>query len=271
MKRYVLLTCLIFTLTILLGCKKTEKNQPSITPSTHELIREIRWNSFNSKADFFYNPDSTLKTAAYTGSGSSYTVDYHHDQKRPAAFSPGDTFYRYEFEYDNEDVIAHIKRKELVDNRYTEDLEFSYNQDGSIAQLKYFHISGAVRSLISTNRYTYDAANQLSEITSIDKNGRKAITVIESWSETFNFDPLLFMGISTGENYQIYNYPVLKYMKRVPAKFSYANYVNGRPVTEQVVTVLSTIRSKRIEKQTSSVSYPQHPEYGGISEVKFSY
>lgn len=269
MKRKLIPFYVIAALLLIQGCKKTTVPGSPLS-SGKQLLREITWTAPSAKAALFYNADSTLKTVQYLGPGSGYTVNYSYTQKRITAFGLDNSLYQHEFVYGSGGRISNVKRKEQG-QVYTEDMEFYYDATGAVTVLKYYVINEGRRVLAASSSYKYDTDQRLSEIISIDINGSKSSISIEEYSAGFNYDPLWFLGITAGENYQIYNYPVLSSMKGVPSKIKRTVYVNGLPSTELLIASTFVITNSRIDKHTTVTSYPQNPQYNSTSDTEFKY
>jgi hypothetical protein len=262
----------VFTFLIFQSCKK-EKIDPPLTfgITKSNLVGEMQWPESGAKADLLYNPDSTLKTIIYQGQGSSYAVNYLYVDKRLQMIDLGETLYSYLYFYNNEGRIVSVKRKEEVNNYYNQDLVFSYNVNGTVAELKYYQTYEGAKKLIYTNTYTYNTSWQLKEITSVAHTGAKFIFKIESYSEPVSFNPLWFVGIDLNENYMIYNYPVLSRMHALPSRITKLTVKDGRPVVEQIMTINSIIKNGQLQKQHTVISYPQRPSTDSSSETLFNY
>ena len=271
MKKSIVLPYLLLISLMFQACKEKDIQQPPVPTSHRALVRKINWTAQGSIAQLSYNNDSTVKTVNYIGTGSSYAVNYLYSQGNIARFELEGPFYSYEFQYDSNVRISGMKRWEQQANRYSEELEFSYNPNGTVSTLKYHQVNEAGRKLLHTHTYNYDAKNQLTEINSMASNGTRSKVTIEGYSTGFSFDPLWFMGISLDDSYMIYNYPLLSTMKGLPTKIVYTDYPNGQPSINRVITVNYTINNKRIERQLTSIRYPQHPAYDTSSETVFTY
>jgi len=258
------------------ACKKNINTgdrpaSPNPTSSKYELLRKINWSTHGAEAKFAYNNDSTLKTIDYNGSGSGYSVLFSHTDRGIHSVDVGSSLYKYDYIYNEKSQISNVRRLDAFSTDYSQDLAFSYRQDGAIAGLRYYQGIGMARKLVYTHTYGYNASGMLAEISVVGNNGTQFLITLNGYSDTFQFDPLWLLGIDLNENYAIYNYPVLKQMNALPAIIKRFRIGNGKSILEQIITITSTIKNERLEKQHTSIHYPENPALDSSTEAVFEY
>jgi hypothetical protein len=259
MKGRYITVAIALLLLALEGCQKgSAQGEPDARGTVKSLIREINWSTTGATAELLYNSDSTLRTMNYTGSGSSYGIEYRYTNKKIWAMDLGNSLYKFEYFYDNTGSITNVKRKNAGESDYRQDLEFSYNQNGTVAVLKYYEINESGKKLVYTNNYIYSSTREISAITSTAQDGTMFMFTIDSYSAPIEIDPLCFIGIDLSEYYMIYNYPVLNSMSKLPAKIRKSLIRNGQAETEQIITISNEVKRGRLEKQSTMTKYPNH-------------
>ncbi|UYQ94678.1 hypothetical protein MKQ68_06190 [Chitinophaga horti] len=271
MKNYILAAaCLV--LAGLTACSKEEKPPKPTTGTTPQfLLKTIEYQNSGTKAELTYNADSTLKQIAYTNQQAAAAIYYKYDQKRVIEGGYTNSIYVSLFTYNGAGKVTKIftQTQGNPTNGYT--MEYSYNIKGEVVSQRYFQNNEAGSQLKAFSDYTYNAQGLLSKV--ITTNGNNKLTYnIEAYSDEYAVSPWVFVPMSLTEFYPIYNYPVLSSMKRLPAKITRLQQLNGGTVkTERIDQQKFEITDKKINKLITLVDYPEHPELHAEDTAVFKY
>lgn len=249
----------------------TRQNTPTDVNKNDFLLKSITWKDTDATAYFSYNTDNTIKKIDYSGSHSSYGLAFFYQQKKIKEINTAGMSKNI-FTYDTfgriETMTKYIKEST---ERPTERLEFTYDQYNHVSMLKYFDINEAGSKLIYTNTYEFDQMRRPSKITAVDKNGNKIITTILGYSPDISFDPLYFSGADIGENYGLYNYPVLSSLGQLPTDIRLSSIINGQTKVDREIHVTYSLTGRRIDKQVNSQHYPMHPNLDQQVQIDYTY
>jgi len=95
---------------------------------------------------------------------------------------------------------------------------------------------------------------------------------IESYSDVCDFNEWSFISTSLNEMYELYNYPVLSRLDRLPKKVVQSmQQGNAAPTVQKIIESDFTILNERLDKINSSITYPKNPNYNTSSESLFNY
>ncbi|NII24005.1 hypothetical protein HB364_02860 [Pseudoflavitalea sp. X16] len=229
----------------------------------------MNYQTFNSLADFYYNPDSTQREIVYSSPTGPDTVRFGYGGNKLIRIKSTRSARTSEFYYNASNQIASMIMKSAHTNSY-HTFEYSYKTNGKVAELKLFLTNEAGPKLQWTSVYEYDAQGLLSKVTATDHNNNRIIYEIAAYAEPCYFNPWSFINLtSLLPLYDIYNWPVLSTMDRLPKKIiKYTG--NGTPVAESIQLTQFTIQGKQLDKTVSSLEIaggPQQPD----SEVYFIY
>lgn len=265
--RYLFLVSAAFGLS---SCQK--EPHPSGNQEPQPLLKKVEYKSFNAAGAYLYNTDSSLKQIVYSSqTGSSYTFDLVYQDKKIVQTSLSNSLYKTKYHYASDGKIRSIFQSVNGEEKRGMRFDYTYNPNGSVTQMKYYTVNEAGPELVYDNVYSYDAAGRLKTIESINGNN-KIIFSIDSYSEECFLNPWTFIGVSLSELYQIYNYPILKTMKRLPKKITQTVLINGgAPEIKKIYETVFTIRDKKIEKTIGSVMYPGDPAGNTRAESVFAY
>lgn len=256
----------------LAACKKDIKDTdtPPPVPVPKHLLKSVEFKDLNATGVYGYNTDSTLQKITYTGASSGAITSFQYDTNGISKIMVTGSLYQTTYAYTN-GKISTIFMTELGFELKGHQLVYSYNDDGSVSELRYYSINEAPAQLKYTSTYTYDAGGQLAKVVSIN-NTSKITWTIDAYSDSCEFVPWTFISTSLDELYEVYNYPVLSRMNRLPKKITQTIEANGAaPYVEKIRETNFTITGKRIDKTISTLTFPKHPAYNSSWEVLFHY
>jgi hypothetical protein len=277
MKKIYLPIWLITLAIVFSACEKHDAelqpikdNIPSPPKSTKYLLRSAEWKTFDHKAEYKYNPDSTLQQITYIKAG---VVDFQYVNKNIKAVALSASLYKTHYYYNAAGQIQSVLRvPKQAGTGSTQKFDYQYLANGNVAEMKYWQVTEAGSKLIYTNTYTYNAQNMLTSVTAVAYNGYKIIWTIESYSEVCDFNPLIFMDTELSELYEIYNYPVLSRLMRLPGKIVKSVVTNAQTTSvEKILAMQYTIQQEKLEKAVHSVTYPDHANLNTSSEIFYNY
>jgi hypothetical protein len=272
--RYTKLSSAVLMLTLILtSCKKDKGNQPpGNNPSSYKyLLKTIEWDN-GTKATLYYNTDSTIKKIGYVNQSLGDAVDYAWSAKRVINMSYASSLYTNTLNYNNDKLISVVNTyKDLsLPNGYK--FEYAYNVNGTLKELKYYTINEAGTKLITTTTYDYNASGDPQTITTTQVNNIKIVYTIDSWSQQCEFNPWVFVSASLSEYYQLYNYPVLSKLKKLPGKLTKTIKEPGMPdKVDRITDNVYTITNQRLDKTVTTLSYPGHPELDQTQTAVYNY
>lgn len=259
------------------ACRKkadTPPPPPSNNPQEdlpHYLLRSIEWDN-GMKAQPHYNSDSTVSYTAFSLGSTGGQVMYEWNGKRLEAFYDDRSLYTNRFVYDDKGrltAINHTRRQGEPNVSYT--LEFSYDNNNRLQNLRYYRVNEAGKQLQETNTYQYNAEGY--PVTIITQSGGNTLTRrIEAYSDRVRFDYSHFISTSLSEYYSLYNYPLLRQLDRLPAKVTrLLKSGAAAEKVEQVTGITYTITNHRLDKTVTRLTYPDHPNLNQSQEAVYSY
>ena len=271
--RYIYLSSIVCFALILQGCKKDQDNPPpgNNPPAYKYLLKTIEWDN-GTKATLNYNSDSTIKYIAYTNQALGDAVNFAWSAKRLVNMSYASSLYMNTFNYDNGKLISVVNSYKDISSPNGYKFEYAYSSNGNLSELKYFTINEAGPQLVTTTTYDYNTNGELRTITTTQVNNIKIKYVIDTWSQECEFNPWVFISASLSEYYQLYNYPVLSKLKKLPAKLTKIVQQPGLPdKVDRVTENVYTITNQRLDKTVTALSYPGHPELDQSQTAIYSY
>lgn len=272
--RYIHLSITILLFTIMFqSCKKDDANIPpgNNPPAYKYLLRTIEWDN-GTKATVHYNPDSTIQSIAYINQSRGDALDFTWSGRKLVNLSYAASLYKNTFHYENGNLINVVNSYKDISLPNGYKFEYTYGTNGTLATLRYFAINEAGTRLVTTTQYDYKSNGDLQFITTTQTNNIKIKYSIESYSAICEFNPWTFISASLSEYYQLYNYPVLSKLKKLPAKITKTIQEPGMPDrVDKVEESVYTITSERLDKIVTTLSYPQHPELNQSQSTIFRY
>ncbi|AXY77802.1 hypothetical protein D3H65_29125 [Paraflavitalea soli] len=246
-------------------------------PASQNRISNYRLSSIDYNSDpggtayYHYNGDGTTRQVQYSARHSGTTnVDYTYDNNALSEIMAEHSEYKTKYTYEK-GWISTISHVSSISNRGYKFL-FTYNTNGTVARMKYYNINEAGDVLIYTNTYTYDTNGLVKKITAVANNSTSVILSINSYSSECDFNPLTFSGITLGDQYELFNQPVMSQLKRLPARITKTFLNNAGAVTSEVgIDYNYTITGTRLDKVVTSIRYPANPQSNSSSEMVFHY
>lgn len=265
--RYLISFVLAF---VLWGCKKDKGSRQTGTAYSKSPLRSIEW-SDGIKASFSYNIDNNLIAATHSFQNRSAAVTYKWENKKLSEISNDNSLYKDNYFYRGERITHMINSYKQVSLPGIYKMEYGYNAGGLVSFLKYSVINEAGTEVKASSVYSYNAAGEIIEIKTQIGNLR-AIRTISGYSETVDFDPLVFTPTTLDEDYEIYNLPVMRQLKKLPAKTTYQFSINNAPfVEDKISTHQYIVVNRRLEKMTTSIRFPNYPAGNKTTEALFKY
>jgi hypothetical protein len=245
-------------------------------PGSQNRISSYRLSSIDyntepsGKGYYHYNADGTVQQIQFSFRGGTATMNYTYNNQALSQIMEEHSEYKTEYTYEK-GWISNISQLSTISHSGYK-FFFSYNANGTVANLRYYNQNDVGSTLIYTSTYTYGTDQLLKKITSVGNNSSKVISVIESYSDECDFNPLTFVNNSLGELYTIYNLPVLSQMKRLPKKIKEI-FVNsaGTPISEMNIEYNYTFTGKRLDTVLTSTRYPASPQSNHTSEMALHY
>jgi hypothetical protein len=270
-------------LLFLTACSKNESsgNEPQPEPDetvskSHNMIREIYWETFNYKAAISYWADSSLDNIRYfAASGHKELKTYVYEGKTLSEINLASSLSKKEYQYDDKGRLKIVRqvKKNPSPMENAQKLVFVYDDNGVLHHMERYQITPAGTRMDVAHHYEYEKAGELVRVRTEQSDGYQTITSLKGYSPKFDFDPWLFIEEFSNPDYAVYNYPVLSAMQgRLPLQITYE--VPGRTgtlKTERITTQQFEVKDKKIERLKTTVRYPEFPKADNESEVSFKY
>lgn len=257
------------------SCKKDPDNTPppgNEPPRLQYYAKKMEWNN-GVVADITYNTDSTIKSIAYSGLGSSNQLNYTWTGKQLTSISLAASLYKNTFSYSQGLQTGMVNEYKDLTSPAGYKYEYNYAAGGRLSEFKYSTVNEAGANLITTTVYAYKSNGDLESATVTQKvNNLQIKYVIDGWSAEFELHPWLFIDATLTEYHHIYNYPILSSMNKLPVKVTQTIIQAGVPDrVEKITEATYTITNKRLDKITNVLSYPGHPELNQTQWTQFKY
>lgn len=264
---------LLFAVTALIGCSKddVEKPDPQETPELPVvLLRGIDWSN-GTTALMHYNTDSTLKEIAYRFQNIVGSTVFTWQNKRLKDMADDRSMYKNTFYYDQSRISHYINSYKEVALPSSYKMEYSYNSNGTVATLKYYTTNEAGTTLKTSSVYTYNTKGELTKVVSQQANNIYT-HIIEAYSDSTYFNPLMFVETGLSENYSVYNVPVLSKMKKYPAKIiRKVKLGNDDEFVDKIEENNCVIENRHIKKISTKITVPGMPGYENSIVATFKY
>lgn len=261
---------LITTMAFLIqGCGKDEPVENGI-PGNKELLRSIDWDN-GTKAVMNYNTDSTLNKIVYTYQNITGATVFVWQDKQLQQMFDDRSLYANNYYYDGGKVSHYINKYKTGASPTSYKMEFTYNANGSVATLKWLATNEAGTKIKSASTYHYNVAGELSKVVTLNDNS--VIThMVESYTDSVNFEPLVFIETGLFENYPIFNLPVMSRMKKYPTKIVRTVKIGtDAEYIDKVEENICGIVNKRINKIATTITIPGMPQYRSSVVATFNY
>ncbi|WP_290797283.1 hypothetical protein [Flavihumibacter sp. UBA7668] len=269
---FALLTIAALLSLLNLSCKRDEPDEPVFPTRQQYLLKSIQWEE-GTKSDFSYNPDSTIKERSDRSGQRRELTSFVWENGRMVQHAQESSLYTNSYNYSTSGQISGIR------NRYKDipltngyELKFQYQSNGLLAKMQYNQINEAGETLIQEAIYQYNN-KELIKIQGFDKLGRlKLENSIESYSDSCDFLPWVFISTSLSPLYQIYNYPVLSNMKKLPTRIVQKLYDNDGIVSSTYIYINQpVIDGYAIKELKQEVLHPDNPTYNSANTGTFLY
>ena len=269
---------LFLCLFVLLTGTACQKNDPvpapppqgSMIPNTGELVRSIQWSN-GTLAQVQYNADSSLKQINYSLLNSVGSTIFEWESGKMKGMYDNRSLYKNTYHYDGNRVSHYINTTRDFVSATSYKMEYLYNANGQVSKLNYLTTNEAGSKLKTTTSYEYNTAGDLVKATTTSDNSVITHTV-DSYSDSADFNPLLFIEVGLYEYYTLYNLAVFSSLKKYPAKITRTIKTgNNAAYVDRIVEHVCDITNRRINKITSHSTYPANPQYNSSIEAIFKY
>lgn len=247
----------------MMGCQKDDIDPPPPAdnpPGLQYLVRSIEFDN-GTVATVNYHSDSTIRDIFYTNQSAAGVVEFTWSGKQAKTVSYYASLYRDTLQYANGRLVTLTNNFKSGSMPTSYKLEYSYNPNGSLGGLQYYQTNEAGTKLISTTLYAYNANGDLAAITTTQKSNQYVIKLtIDSWSAACEINPWIFIGPGLSESYTLYNYPILRSLRKMPVKVTKTVQAVGQAAEVEKIDINTyTITNKRLDKTVTSLTYPKHP------------
>lgn len=273
MKRILVLTLVTGMMSLITACSKKDSITEQFGADFQRRgpwLQRMDYVTFDAKAEFYYNADSTQKSIIYISPNTYNTISFSYSNKRLVQVKDEGAQRTSDYQYNAAGQITSITMKSAYSFGYY-NMEFSYNANGRVHALELYLNNEAGSKLQWSSFYEYNAQGLVSKVTATDNKNNQVIYSITEYSEPCDFNPWSFINLgSLAPLYDIYNWPVLSSMNRLPKKIVQSTGKSA-PVVESIKATQFFIQSKRIEKTILSTSSASGtPTQSGV-EVNFIY
>jgi hypothetical protein len=256
----VILSALIF----LQSCTKNDDPVPQ--NASGPLLTKIEWTDQNATANFEYNSDNSQKQIIYDTPYGIDTVSFAYAKNKLATITSTRSLKSSQYAYNEKNQVSDVTMSSIFSiAKYL--FDYTYTATGKVASLKYYLLNESGKHLIYSSVYEYNSADDLSKITSTDKNNQQVIILVKSYSEETSFNPWPFINTTDLEEmYELYNYPVLNSLKKLPKRVE--------RITQGYKSVYEndfTINTLKLEKTLSSNYYEDDPVNKVTMEATYFY
>lgn len=261
----------LFTFAIIILLQSCKKDPPKNVPPPLPLLTlsTIEWSTGSQKETYEYNSDHSLKKIVFTSGQASDTYEFKWSGNKLAEAHETGSLFKQQYHYNGDRItdMTYTSIADPVKGNYK--MEYSYRADGKVAKMELIMLDAGGSDAVTI--YHYNAAGELSStVTTVDQY---TITqTIESYSAPVSFEPWSFIDLSLLENYMIYNYPVLRSMKALPAKVLRSVKIGGDPeFLDAVTTNTFEISNNRINKLRYQLKIPGSPSLDKTKDAQFNY
>jgi hypothetical protein len=246
---------------VLPACQRDEPTQPELPNQPVKLLRSIQWEG-DLQTNFNYHSDSSVKERIDQIGVNAQKTIFSWNNRKLTEHARENSLYKNVYTYNAAGQITSIRNryKEIPGNNGYE-FRFQYQGSGLVKEMTYSQINEAGTSLVSRAVYTYSPQNELQLIRSYNAAGILQVELrIESYSAPCFINPWVFVSPGLHPLFQLYSYPVLASLKKLPAKIkqlqfnpdgsvlSTVNYFNRATITDFYIIFL--------EMETQSVTSP---------------
>ena len=265
---------LVISATVLLSCKKDSDNQPPpVNSRPAALLRSLKWDD-DKESHFYYNTDSTIKERIDKFGAISDKIQFNWENGNMVQHHQEISMHTNMYTYNNLNQLISIRNryKDLPsENGY--ELKFDYHSSGQLLFMTYHQINEAGSKMIQRTFYTFNPDKTLQKASSFDASNKKQIDfTIDSYSDSCDFLPWVYISPSLHVLYQIHNYPVLANLRKYPTKITQQLYNQDGSIASTVIYENNpVINDYRIMKLNQEIKYPANPSHNGAVSVDYFY
>lgn len=243
-------------------------NQPD--PVVVPLLRSIVFDN-GTVASLFYNNDSTLKKISYQFQNTVSNTVFNWENGRLKEMYDEQSLYKNSFYYSGETITHFVNTYKQVQLPSPYQMEYSYDELGKLNTLQYSTTNEAGTVLKATSSYYYNNSGELEQV--ITQNGNAVYThIIEGYSDTAIFNPLVFVETTLFENYPIFNLPVLQAMKKYPSKIIRKVKIGeATAYIDKIDENDCLVENKLIRRINFKITSPGMPQYENKLVADFNY
>ncbi len=203
---------------VLPACQRDEPTLPELPNQPVKLLRSIRWEG-DLQTNFNYHADSSVKERIDQSGATAQKTIFTWNAGKLTEHARENSIYKNVYTYNAAGQITSIRNryKEIPGNNGYE-FQFQYQGSGFVKELTYSQINEAGTSLVSRAVYTYSPQYELQLIRSYNAAGLLQVELsIESYSAPCFINPWVFVSPGLHPLFQLYSYPVLASLKKLPA------------------------------------------------------
>lgn len=244
---FLILALLAFTC----SCKKDDSSEQIIIDPVvvTDLVKTVKWANTGQET-YTYNPDSTIKQSVAGSIGTMTIVrDFQYTNQRLSRIIKADMMEET-YQYNSKGLVSSITEKMLNLSHPGSRLEFEYNTNGTVQQMKYFEFDDLGSNLKSTTTYEYEQqkAKKITTVSAVNP-ASKVTFEIEGYSGDVYLNPWTFIEpwhlISDG--FQLHNYPFLLSQHSLPLKVTKKFEINGVVQNTEIENFSYEIKNYRLE------------------------
>lgn len=200
------------------ACKKYENDHPAPFENDNKYIKLVRSIGYDNgtTATMSYNEDSTLNEIEYRYGNAVSSTIFNWEDRRLKELYEGRSLYKNTFHYTGAKISHYLNTYKTIPLPSSYRMEYSYDAAGRVVLLKYYTTNEAGTMLKTTSTYSYDNDG----LKNVETKSDNAVIThsIETYSDSADFNPLLFIDTGLFEHYPLFNIPVLSTMKKFPSK-----------------------------------------------------
>lgn len=257
--KYILL--LLIAGIVLPACQGVEPNLPELPNQPGKLLRSIQWEA-NLQTNFNYHSDSSVKERIDQIGANAQKTIFSWNNRKLTEHAWENSIYKNVYTYNAAGLLTSIRNryKEIPGNNGYE-FQFQYQGSGLVKEMTYSQINEAGTSLVSRAVYTYSPQNELQLIRSYNATGILQVELhIEAYSAPCFVNPWVFISPGLHPLFQLYAYPVLASLKKLPAKIKQLQFNPDGSVLSTVTyfnrATITDFHITKLEMETKSTTSP---------------
>lgn len=272
-----LLILLLIIISFCVSCKKDDSEEipPTTTSSSRplSLLRTLKWD-LDKEAHFEYNADSTLKERIDKQGNLEGKTSFVWENKKMIQHHQEVSMYQNDYTYNSKNQLTSIRNryKSLpLPNGY--ELKFDYHSSGQLLFMTYSKINEGGSTLQQRSFYTFNSDRSLKKVSSFNSANKLIVeNIIESYSDSCDFSPWIYVSPNLHAQYHIFNYPVLSSMKKYPTRIVQKLYNPDGTINSTTIYINTpVIENYTMMKLDQEIIYPDNPTYNGSLSVDYFY